>query len=169
MAAIVTADEYLAELRRLYARHNEIRFSMSTPHVMILVGVLQLALRHPAIPELSGDAAKAFIDSVKAKLSEYPAMCRVIEQGYEAAFDSPAERIRAIPIEKLQHAYGLFDQIAHAYNRAELYRQSRNLREVGDALNEADQYGTRLQAEFWNAWLTEEEQDAAEAAFNPGR
>lgn len=89
--AIVKADEYLRDIKRLYARHPEVTFAISSPHILILVGVMQLALRHPEMPKASREVATRFIESVKESLREYPALTKTIEQGFDPACDVGTE------------------------------------------------------------------------------
>lgn len=88
---IVKADEYLRDIKGLYARHPEATFAISSPHLLILVGVMQLALRHPRLPDAGREVAMRFIESVKETLREYPALTKTIEQGFDPACDVGTE------------------------------------------------------------------------------
>jgi hypothetical protein len=81
-------EELAAEILALEARHPTILFEIATRDALTLIGVLQLVLRHPAVPA----NARALVEHVKrqltAPLAGSPALVTVIAMGDDPQFDS---------------------------------------------------------------------------------
>lgn len=83
----------LAELRA--SEQIKIQFELPIPVLMYLIGALQLALRHPAFPGRYARFIREFIQQLKANLAQYPAICAVIDLGFNPAFDYvPENQVR---------------------------------------------------------------------------
>ena len=86
-----TTAEFLAryaeELQSFETR--PLTCEMSAVHLMVLIGALQLALRHPQFPEASAQITRDFIDgwALAFQYQKKPAIKEMIERGYNPNFD----------------------------------------------------------------------------------
>ena len=72
-----------------------LQLEFSIMDIMAIVGPLQLALRHPAFPVRNAQFVRAFIQQIKTQLAQYPAICAVIDMGFNPAFDYvPENQVR---------------------------------------------------------------------------
>ncbi len=82
-----TIEEYLNALKTLAETHPTITVEVDTPHLFILIGALQLAIRHPGFPEYPHAYIVEFIQELQRAVSDEPILAWVIELGFDPAHD----------------------------------------------------------------------------------
>lgn len=79
------------ELRVIEARGHRLDVAFEPGTVLNIVGMLQLALRHPGASSLisptSAQAARAFIDAARQFFTPYPALTWIVEAGDKPEHD----------------------------------------------------------------------------------
>jgi hypothetical protein len=75
-----------AELRSLEER-MEVHFAPLT--AIYLVGLVQLALRHPGVSSEGAAVARAFLDGAREYFAECPTVLEIIDRGDDPAHDVP--------------------------------------------------------------------------------
>jgi hypothetical protein len=85
-ASIPTQEEYAFALQILEELHPVMILEIRTAHVILLVGALQLALRHPAFPDYSREVLTTMINDI-AKTIPSPVIRETIRVGFNPEFD----------------------------------------------------------------------------------
>lgn len=84
-------DLYLAMARELDAlrhEHPEVLLRLEAVDAWYLIGILQLVLRHPTLPESSRDCAERVKAALVERIAITPALATVVRMGDDPAFDS---------------------------------------------------------------------------------
>ena len=79
--------ESRAQAELAAARHVVITVNFSVVNLLLIVGALQLALRHPLFTGPGSKVVRQFIYYVKGLLAQQPALCELIECGFDDTFD----------------------------------------------------------------------------------
>lgn len=88
-------QRFKAELEA--SQNVQILLELSPLDLLYIIGPLQLALRHPAFPIRNREFILQFIRRVKTEtqIARYPAICEVIDMGFDPAFDTEPRRENA--------------------------------------------------------------------------
>jgi DNA-binding transcriptional LysR family regulator len=76
------------ELDAFREQHPEVLLRLDPVDAFYLIGVLQLALRHPELPETSRDCAERIKAALVALIAHSPALAAVVRMGDDPFFDS---------------------------------------------------------------------------------
>ena len=81
----------MSELKTLVTRGDKIKVNIDPLTAVTAIGVLQLGLRHPKIPESTADIARRYCDGMIEALAPEPGPLRtLLERGYDPAHDTEA-------------------------------------------------------------------------------
>ena len=80
------------ELQTLMRRGVSVTLELSPPDAYAVVGLLQMALRHPQIPPYPAHVARAVVDQIAYAFADAPFVRTTIAQGYDPAYDVPPGR-----------------------------------------------------------------------------
>jgi hypothetical protein len=84
-------EKVVAHLRGLEAKHGMLRVEVSFPLALVLIGQLQLALRHPGNVGLPARQCREFLDEMIARLeANSPGFGAILRQGDDPARDVPS-------------------------------------------------------------------------------
>lgn len=83
-------DEMMAAIARIQAKHPCMVLSLEWPTVLVLVGQLQLALRHPANTGDAAETTRGFLDQLFSiiEASDAP-LARLMRMGDDPKHDKP--------------------------------------------------------------------------------
>jgi len=87
----MTNEEAFAEgMKKLVVKHPFLRLDLDWEAAMMIVGCLQLALRHPGNVGPSSEVARAFCDNViRAAESVEPQLGELMRMGFDPQHDVP--------------------------------------------------------------------------------
>jgi hypothetical protein len=77
-------DRMAAEMR---AREDPMTLVLTPPAALALVGLLQLAMRHPDVPVMPARTATMVIEHVRQFFADAPAISEVLKRGDDPAHD----------------------------------------------------------------------------------
>ena len=67
--------------------NQEIQLAMQLPEVLALIGLLQLATRHPQLPERQAQVAHNIVDALAEGIATTPALKKLIAAGWQQEYD----------------------------------------------------------------------------------
>lgn len=81
-------EQYLDALKRIEESTPTIAVEMSPAQSLVVVGALQLALRHPSFPRSSNEIVVSFVRGIQNGMKERePLLAHVIEIGFDPGYD----------------------------------------------------------------------------------
>jgi hypothetical protein len=73
--------------------NQETQLAMQLPEALALIGLLQLATRHPNLPERQHQVAHNIVDALAEGIATTPALNKLIAAGWQARYDyNPADQ-----------------------------------------------------------------------------
>ena len=82
----VSFDQYAKALNDFCDANPVLAISMHPAGLLELIGALQLAMRHPNLPQTTGVICRQFISDVQRQIND-PLIRSVIDMGFDANFD----------------------------------------------------------------------------------
>ena len=89
----MTDDELVAAMAaEMITREAPLEVVLRPQSAFQLAGVIQLALRHPDLPETPRRTAEMFLEHVRAYFADLPACAEVLRRGDDPSEDRPIRR-----------------------------------------------------------------------------
>lgn len=82
-----TMEAYLAAVTAYAKLHPQFRISIPTPEFLVMISCMQLALRHPAIPDQTRELITKRIKKIRDHIGE-PIIMRAIDCSFDPAYDT---------------------------------------------------------------------------------
>lgn len=82
----LTLDDFTKALEALERLHPTTEIELPTSSLFVLIGALQLAIRHPQLPRTSKRIISGLIEQIRDSLNE-PVLMRMIDCGFDARYD----------------------------------------------------------------------------------
>jgi len=78
----------MVELERMKDEHGFVRLDVEPGMLLSVIGMLQLAMRHPDVKQRPSYGAVAkFIEDIRGNLKEYPALSELLRRGAIEKYD----------------------------------------------------------------------------------